>query len=267
MTKRVAILGAGPSALAVAHAAYLAGNWVHIFARGEKSRLFGCQYLHAPMPEIEVDSTTVRYELWGTAEGYRKKIYGDAWEGKVSPEDLMGQHTAWDIRGAYNQLWDLYVANRGRAAFTEAEINAETLGESASLRGEAYFSNVISTIPAPALCAKKGQHTFFSSEIWAVGDAPEHGQLSPVTAPQNTILCSGEESPSWYRVSNVFGMTTAEWPIHTKPPIPYMSKVTKPLYTDCDCFPNVVRMGRYGAWTKGELVHQVFEKATELFNG
>lgn len=262
MNKKVAILGAGPAGLAAAHAAYLAGAWVHIFSRGEKSRLYGCQYLHAPLPEISVEKRTVSYELWGTADEYREKVYGDAWDGKVSPSDLEGAHTAWDLRAAYDQLWDLYVGERGRAAFTAKEINPRTMFSS-DIMGT-FFTHYISTIPAPALCAAKPGHTFYGQEIWAVGDAADQGQIAPVTVPADTIICAGGENPSWYRCSNVFGAATVEWPGQTKPPIPYAARVTKPLYTDCDCFPDVIRMGRYGAWKKDQLTHHVFEQVTEL---
>jgi hypothetical protein len=262
VNKKVAILGAGPAGLAAAHAAYLAGAWVHIFSRGEKSRLYGCQYLHAPLPEIEVEQRTVNYELWGTADGYREKVYGDAWNGQVSPGDLEGEHKAWDLRATYDTLWELYVEKRGRAAFTVKDINPRSL-LSADIMGT-FFTNYISTIPAPALCAAMPGHTFYGQEIWAVGDAADRGQVAPVTVPPDTIICSGNESPSWYRCSNVFGASTVEWPGKTKPPIPYAARVTKPLYTDCNCFPDVIRMGRYGAWKKDQLTHHVFEQVTEL---
>lgn len=267
MAKRVAILGAGPAGLAAAHAAYLAGNWVHIFSRGEKSRLYGCQYLHAPLPEIYVEQRTVSYELWGTAEGYREKVYGAAWDGKVSPTDLEGAHEAWDLRTAYEALWNLYVENRGRAAFVKCDVSPLALMDDPHLiGGDGFFDNVISTIPLPNICSRPMSHTFHGQEIWAVGDAADRGQVAPVTVPADTIICNGRgvDGASWYRCSNVFGAATVEWPGRVKPPIPYAAKVTKPLYTDCDCFPGIIRMGRYGAWKKDQLTHHVFEKVMEL---
>lgn len=268
MAKRVAILGAGPAGLAAAHAAYLAGAWVHILSRGEKSRLYGCQYLHAPLPEIRVEQRDVKYELRGTAESYREKVYGDAWKGKVSPDDLEGSHTAWDLRDAYRQLWYLYVAERhGRSQFSVVDITPSWIEEFLEKHGGNY-THIISTVPARLLCADYfGNHSFFGEEIWAVGDAAELGQVSPVTTPPETIICNGEDAPSWYRVSNVFGATTVEWPGRTRPPIPYAVKVTKPLHTDCDCYgEKITRMGRYGAWKKDQLTHHVFRQTLELLS-
>lgn len=264
--KRVAIFGAGPAGLASAHAAYLSGAWVHIFSRATKSRLYGCQYLHAPLPEIYgIEQRTVKYELRGTPEEYREKVYGLAWTGKVSPNDLEGEHKAWDIRATYDGLWDLYGPQaKGRAQFAKAEIDNSFIYEFGRLMPNT-FDHIISTVPAPNLCADNfGVHSFFAEEIWAIGDAADHGQVAPVTTPPDTIICNGKPEPSWYRVSNVFGATTVEWPSRKKPPISGVVKVKKPLYTNCNCYPEIIRMGRYGAWKKDQLVHHVFEQTLEL---
>jgi hypothetical protein len=265
VNKRVAILGAGPAGLAAAHAAYLAGAWVHIFSRGDKSPLYGCQYLHAPLPEIKAEQRTVSYQLWGTAKEYREKVYGDAWRGEVSVSELAGTHEAWDIRATYDRLWELYVESRGRAAFSKSNIDARWLDEFIR-KYTGFFSHVISTIPAPSICAFMPKHTFFGQDIWAVGEAADRGQVAPVTCPPDSIICNGQEAPAWYRISNVFGATTVEWPSQRKPPIPYVARVSKPLYTDCYCFPGIIRMGRYGAWKKDQLTHHVFEQTTELLS-
>jgi hypothetical protein len=39
------------------------------------------------------------------------------------------------------------------------------------------------------------------------------------------------------------------------------------LSNECDCHPEIIRMGRYGEWTKGVLVHHVFERVESLMNG
>src|SRR4051794_14558085 len=106
---RIAVLGCGPAGLMAAHAAKVCGADVDIFSRKRKSELFGCQYLHAPIPGMtDVAPVTVRYMLNGDIEGYRRKVYGDTWDGEVSPEDLLGNHDAWDIRRTYDNLWAKY---------------------------------------------------------------------------------------------------------------------------------------------------------------
>ena len=39
----------------------------------------------------------------------------------------------------------------------------------------------------------------------------------------------------------------------------------KPIATNCDCFPNVIRAGRFGTWKKGVLTHDaMFNTLREL---
>jgi hypothetical protein len=260
----VAVFGSGPSGLAAAHAAYLGGAFVTIYSRGEKSELHGCQYLHAPIPELGVDvpQTTVSYELQGTPAEYREKVYGPEYDGAVSVDSLTGKHAAWDIRATYDRLWDLYMAKpRGRCNRVDIELKAKFVLTSETLL---KYDAVLSTIPAPALCVFPMSHAFESQQIWAIGDALDGSQLAPFGAPPDTVMCSGEESPSWYRASKVFDVATVEWPERTKPPIPGIVSVLKPLGTTCDCVPFITRLGRYGAWDKGQLTHHVFDKVDRM---
>lgn len=272
----VAVLGSGPAGLVAAHAAYLSGSFVTIFSRGVKSDLHGAQYLHAEIPElgIGIRSCEIDYQLIGTVEQYREKVYGKDSEQPVSVESLLGKHYAWDIRQTYNRLWHLYMSiPRGRCMNITVDIKPGTLHKSVSL---ARFDHVISTIPAPILCFKSGsafRHDFMSQRIWAIGDAVSqdveaHGYVeyrAPFRAAPDTVCCCGTDDYSWYRSSNIFGVASVEWPEFARPPIPGISAVDKPIGTDCDCyFENVYRTGRFGSWDKSKLVHHTFDGVMEL---
>lgn len=268
--KNVAIFGSGPSGLLAAHAAYLSGAMVTIFSKGAKSELHGCQYLHREIPElpIGVPSREVEYRLQGTPQQYREKVYGPQYDGPVSVDSLTGNHYAWDIRTTYDWLWHNYVYQpRGRCVHTPIWIKPGHVAKTeAILRG---FDFVISTIPASALCNSLASHGFAGEQIWALGQVAwgtDDGLFDAVLIDDDKVICCGEESPSWYRASRVFGVSTVEWPGRRKPPIPGVVKVTKPLGTNCNCFPFIHRMGRYGAWDKTQLTHHVFEKTMELLN-
>jgi hypothetical protein len=127
-----------------------------------------------------------------------------------------------------------------------------------------YWRRVVSSIPAKAMCDDRLRHTFNSRQVWAAGDAPERGIMAPISCAPNTVVCSGERDRGWYRISNVFGHTTAEWPIDRKPPIDTVSAVEKPISTTCNCWDFADRVGRYGAWRKGYLAHQAYEDAAKL---
>jgi len=252
---RVTILGCGPAGLAAAAAVVSSGQEAVIVSNTrEPSRQYGCQYLHAPIPGYEnAPHARVGYWLIGTAEEYRQKVYGDKWQGKVSPEDFIGEHDAWDIRWTYREMWSRLI-DGGLAWIHVDEPIAD--GRIPPCVYDLRSERIISTIPAPALCWKK-EHEFRYHAIFANGSTTE----SPRT--DNMIICDGTDQNAWYRISNVFGYKTTEWakaPIGTRGGV----MVPKPLVTDCDCHPEIHRVGRYGKWQKSYLVHEVYPEVMEL---
>lgn len=252
---KVLVLGSGPAGLVASHAAATAGASVEIVSLGRRSPLHGAQYLHEPIPGVPgIQHRTITTTLYGTVDGYRRKVYGDAWKGTVSPEQFTGKAEAWDIRATYDWLWDTY-----SGAITPCPLDGEMLPRFIPL---AEFDVVFSTIPADRLCINPS-HTFGVQNVWAAGDAPEWRLVCPVRPQPETISLNGYETEGWYRGSNVFDHCTAEWPWRKgrKPPIEGIASVKKPLSTNCDCWPNIIRLGRYGKWAKGELVHTVYSEA------
>jgi hypothetical protein len=223
--------------------------YLDIFSKKKRSPLYGAQYLHRPIPFVtDEDSITVTYTLRGSSDDYRRKVYGRMWTGTVSPEDLIGEHTAWDIRTTYKRLWDAYAP-----AVKDSTIEPASIGPLL----EAY-DLVINSIPRPQLCTR--EHHFGATVITAAGDAPELGiRLSNLgyRCPENMVVCNGEEAPQWYRMSNVFGHMTIEWP-DDDVPVKSASRVRKPTDTNCDCWPAVMHVGRYGSWSKGVLSHTAY---------
>lgn len=256
MNKKVLILGCGPAGLMAAHAASMRNADVKIISKKRKSHLFGCQYLHAPIPLVTGDnSVKVEYVLQGSHDKYRAKVY-EGLKVQTSTETLDANHEAWDIRDTYDRLWDIY------HPYIIDYVLPQGLRDDMLDVVLAEADLVFSTIPAPALCRREG-HQFSAQKIWAMGDAPERGQRVPFQCKENVVVCNGEDSPSWYRMSRVFGHTTVEWPGGKKPPIEGVVEVPKPIKTDCDCHPNITRLGRYGKWEKGVLSHSAFE---EVYN-
>jgi hypothetical protein len=260
-TKQVVnVLGCGPAGLMSAHAAVLLGYEVRIHSKKRKSEMYGAQYLHQPIPHIseDADRFEVNYELAGTQEGYREKVYGKTWNGLVSPDELLGKHDGWDIRAAYDRLWRRYSP-------LVIDVDFKSGSEIRSYIDNHDITDVwVSSIPATALCQAKEMHAFNGQEVWAVGDAPERGVFSPVRVAEQTVICNGEDSPGWYRASMIQGYATAEWSQERKPPLDNVVRITKPLSTTCTCLSEVHRVGRYGMWQKGVLSHTAF---TATWNG
>lgn len=264
MAPKVAILGCGPSGMVAAHAAIMAGCQVVIYSWKQKSNMYGAQYLHSPIPFVSSPSPVrVNYQLRGTAEEYRAKVYGKK-DVEVSPVSLREFHYAWDIRDTYDKLWYLY----HDLIEPVNEIGYHWVQDLAMREN---WHRIYSTIPAPAICAAPSWHHFNSTVIWANGDAPDRGHLAPrgwYTREPNSIICDGTNDNYWYRVSNVYDNVTMEWPSTYKPDgSVYVTQVRKPISHSCDCFAPLgdrfARLGRYGAWTKSILVHEVF---TEVNN-
>lgn len=255
--KSVAILGCGPAGLLVAHAATLSGWDLRIYSRKRKSKLYGAQYLHAEIPNLDCGMPkTVTYTLRGTPEQYRRKVYGDDWDGTVSPEDLTENHFAWDIRKAYDKLWDQY-----ESEIRELEIYWSVDGALQSHLGE-RVDLVISTIPRK-IWAKPGD-VFESQRIWALGDDDPDGGL----ASQNdfTVICDGTNICNWYRSAKIFGHSTLEWPWREDSKPMYDAVVVeKPLRHNSKAASDFIHLGRYGAWQKGILSSDAFFDAMKVF--
>jgi hypothetical protein len=268
--KTVAVLGAGPAGLLAAHAARELGYDVTVYTapgsdgQPQKSELHGCQYLHAHIPDAGVpkQGTNVHYLLEGHADDYRRKVYGEGWDGSVSPDEYGPEkaHMAWNLRVAYDVLWEdmrplmkaLYVSPQMAARVREVKKQI-----------------VLATVPAPALCLDMDNHKFSSQSIWAMGSTREDFATSrslPYYAPDFTVLCNGNKSPHWYRAATVFGQSTLEWPGGSKPPINGVAAVRKPLSTDCACHvgKHWHRLGRFGKWQKGYLAHQAYFDTLEI---
>jgi len=272
----IAVLGCGPTGLLAAHACELAGAEYRIFSKKRKSFLFGSQYLHEPIPDLiaEHEGKAVQYVNIGTAQEYRRKTHGKFWDGIAAPEDFETEHTAWDIREAYNRLWLRYgglvenydIPSRlvdGKPDFSQEHPWLVLVRD----LGIQKYDLVISTVPRNIWAVKDDE--FVYSLGWAIGDAPEHGIFVPYEIDDMTIECNGSNFVAYNRLSNVFGYKTVEWPAWMRDvEITAMtgmepSKLVKPLrYKASDL--NVpwdatwLHVGRYGQWQKGVLTTDAF---------
>jgi hypothetical protein len=266
--KSVAILGCGPAGMMVAHAAVLSGWDFRIYSRKVKSPLYGAQYLHQHIPGLTLNPAgeVVRYRLNGTPEQYRRKVYGDSWDGTTSPEDFMETHYAWDLRLAYDNMWADY-----QAQIVDLTIYPTTINMANNVITKRH-DLVISTIPRK-IWARPGD-VFESTKVWALGDT-ELPRVEHAYRPEPfSIQCDGRPHIPWYRVSNIFGHCTMEWPLrhlgrasHTSPPVHGASLVEKPLRHNSTAASDFVHLGRYGAWQKGILTSDVFFQAMKVFAG
>jgi hypothetical protein len=108
----------------------------------------------------------------------------------------------------------------------------------------------------------KPEHIFQAEKVWVT----EYYRGDP--GVDNVVICSGDPEDPWYRTSKIHGWTNTEYPADRKPPFSSdkVHEVVKPIKTNCDCLPEVRRVGRYGTWTKGVLSHTAFYSTAETLS-
>ena len=255
--RSVAILGCGPAGLMVAHAANIMDWDFKIYSKKQKSKLYGAQYLHKPIPQLDCGAPmTVAYKMVGSPRSYRFKVYGPGWDGTVSPEDFTESHFAWDIRKAYDDLWNVY---SGQIENCDLDPDAR------QVLNWMKYDLVISTIPRK-IWAEDGD-VFESQKVWALGDT-ENKRVHLYRPEPFTVVCDGTSKVDWYRVSNIFGHCTMEWPYidcFNPPPAVGASIVEKPLRHNSKAANDFIHLGRFGKWEKGVLSTDAFYDALKVF--
>lgn len=245
---QVAIFGCGPSGLLAAHAARLAGHNPIVFsATSTPSHITGAQFLHVPIPELTGDmpDAYIEFDKVGSREGYARKVYGAVDADCSWDEYPEGEQPAWSLAEAYRRLWKRY----GGTRVVHYNITARR-----AFGFVAVYQLVISTVPAPAICSRPDEHTFPAADIWIRdGSAEVNGHGDPC------VVYNGDAKAEHYRSSLLFGHASTEY-THE---VADARKGIKPLNTNCDCHPEIVRAGRFGEWRKGRLTHHAFERAWE----
>lgn len=257
---KAVVLGCGPAGLFAAHALVQDGWSVTILSKKRRSEMYGAQYLHMAIPGLAAKEGEVRYILQGGSNSeYRQKVYGNKEGFTVSPQDIPSEPTrVWDIRAAYFDAWSRYQhLIVDRRMVTGMTVSMLFLTDPPDL--------VVSSIPRFYLC-RDFRHKFESQRVWARGDAPERGIFVDQKCPDGYVICNASADTPWYRLSNIFGYKTIEWP---RPPKSTSedgaATVKKPIRHDCDCLDDLglrlLHVGRYGRWQKGVLSHTAYYDA------
>lgn len=238
---KVAILGCGPSGLLATHAAMILGHDPVIYSIAVQSEIHGAQYLHRSIPEIssKEPDAQLTFRKRGFPQVYAAKVYGtmdiDTSWSKFEDDK---EYPAWNMQEAYDKLWDWYnhrILNRIVNAWDMPDLIDS-------------YPYVISTIPASNLC-RKPYHEFKRLTISVTGSAPD--DIKP-----NQVVYSGRTQDNWYRACEIFGHRFTEYAA----PIPGQPQGFKPVSTNCDCFRGrILKVGRYGKWARGELIHHAYE--------
>lgn len=241
---KVAVLGCGPAGLLAAHAAVERGHEVRVYSQKVKSQIHGAQYLHERIPGLTSSNGPpdgeVRFIKLGDQYGYADKVYGSPGAQCSWAEFDEGKVEAWSMRDLYARLWTLYGGLVTDTRLTPAIANTFVY----------EHDLVFNSIPAPMLC--HGQHSFPSQQVFIT-------KFAERTCPDDTIIYNGLPDVPWYRTSRLFGFGSTESTQAGDNAIAGM----KPLGNNCDCHPEIRRVGRFGRWEKGQLVHHAYREACD----
>ena len=256
---KVLVLGSGPSGMMAVHAASQCGAAVTVFDVDpqQSRRNSGVYYLHDDC-DLLLDSVEIKQTILGAkllfsnqiSEIYTHKVYGnDSSVSKVSVLDAIKNPIVkgYNAGQAISRLWDLY-GNRVK------KVKIANLGHVISLFDS--YDKIISTIPAGILYPQlkyESVSVVIKSNIAPLSDSFIFYNVNP--------------NDNWYRCSAIFGVFTQE----------YDYGVVEQSELDCQYrmvkkvvgngiesnIENLFFVGRYGAWKKSTLTHNVYYDVLE----
>ncbi|MEK6860830.1 MAG: hypothetical protein AABY07_02555 [Nanoarchaeota archaeon] len=256
---RIAILGAGPSGMMAAHAAFQCGSLVDIFDSNPDQirRNSGVYYLHDDcdllLDSVDIKQTILGIELLSLdqiSEIYTKKVYGNiAGVSKVSVLDAIKNPTVkgYNAGQAISRLWDLY-GERVR------EVKITNLDHVLSLLNS--YDKIISTIPAGILYPDykyESVNVLIKSSVAPLSDS--------------FIFYNVNLNCNWYRCSAIFGIFTQEYDygVIEQNELNCQYRMVKKVVGNGikSNIENLFLVGRYGAWRKSTLTHNVYYDVLE----
>lgn len=238
---KVCVIGAGPAGLAAAHAAIGLGADVSIVAPKRKTPQNGPVTLQRPIPGISTghpDGYVRQLVIGGSILDYRLKLYGDV-NVNINGDIMRAGYDTWRVREAYDKMWGLYSHLISDRKVEPEEVQWLTTTNDL----------VVSSAPAFNLCRHGcdtlGCTTHPDHEFRSVPIALKF-MLSYPGQPDNTIIYNAKPGVPWVRSSSIFGVHVTDYKVEDCPNPDLI--IRKPLGTDCDCHPSVLRVGRYGKW-------------------
>lgn len=255
--KKVLILGCGPAGLIAARTAQLCGAQPTIYSHKVKSPIFGAQWIHEPLPGITSEEShgTLQFITMGTAEGFAEKIFGDRSHGSSwHIAEAEPYRPIWDLRTTYDVLWEnLYnhIVHKDLDCEEVARLDADS------------WDAVFNCIPLWNICRRYRKRTIepilpieepaHRFDKYKVLIRPSH----PTETKQNVVIYNGREEDEWFRTSKIFGVDGGyEYPITAT--VADATMIRKPQSTNCDCFPHIIRVGRYGAWDMEQMTNDAY---------
>jgi len=220
----------------------------------EPSPIGGAQYLHLPMVDEDAEPDAIlEFIKIGSPEGYAEKVYGSG-DVPTSWGEYGGQQKAWRLQQNYTALFSRFSRQiEGGFRATPASVHDLLVGVG---MGERRTTLVLSSVPASHICKRPDLHSFGRANILIKKEKPDF------ISTDNVVIYSGRPEEKWYRACKLFGQCWTEYAHFDAPDGGYITGF-KPLGTDCNCFPTVHRIGRFGTWDRKVLLTDVTTQVNE----
>lgn len=248
---KVIVLGTNLEGLLAGHAATLAGRDVYFIEETDVPG--GLDFLAAPIPMTVADAVPLRVELVGDEPFFYQKLSGTGSGKKIElPFGDSNGLPVWNPLQVFEQLTEIY----GRFFHSPGDsgIDPELVGSLAS------DAQIISAVQMPAICKEVDDHTF----SWA--------GLVRMPAVQNpdghTISLSGDLDHPWAIQGATFFGSYKIYNVHDKPPVSE-DKIVRdflPLKTNCDCWPDVLKVSDAAQWNSKYPTHRAFYRTFDTLD-
>lgn len=248
---KVIVLGTNLEGLLAGHAAAMAGQDLYFIE--EEDMPGGLDFLAAAIPMTSAAAVPLHIEQKGESPFFYQKLSGSG-SGKSIPLplDKMDGRPAWNPMEVFEQLTAIY------APYFHAP-GKDGIDDTLAA-GLAKDATIISAVQMPAICQNIDEHTF----SWA-----GLVRMPAVKNPDgHQIVLSGDLDDPWAIEGATFFGSYRIYS-HTNYPPVSSDKVTRdflPLKTNCDCFPNIMKVSAAARWDSNYPTHRAFYETFEAMD-
>lgn len=253
---KVIVLGTNLEGLLAGHAASIAGHDVYFIE--ETTEPGGLDFLAAPIPLTMARAIPLHVSDEGSGEP--ADFFGKLTGGLVTKHfrlPFMGMDGCpiWDPMEVFLQLQKIY-ASYFREPSAEG-IDSELVAALAS------DAKIVSSVQLPAICKEPDDHNFSWAPLVSV-DAVSYGSDQVA----NVRLSGDPDTPAAIIGSTFFGHKR----IYSSSNFPPVSTAKRehsmlPLKTNCDCWPDIIKVGAAAAWQPDYPTHRAFYATFQALDG
>lgn len=209
---KVGILGTGIAGFVAAHAVaqFDPDATIVMYGPNRAPIQTGARFFEREIPGLDTVNRMCRVESIGDFDDYKTKI-GNPISKYFKPRPDFLAFNYWE---AYQELWKIY-----NSTVIQLEPDYELI------HGNTWddFDYLFNTAARPNFYPKEDHQMFAATRHWRIDDSDD-GPRNPYVVGYakhglNKMIFDGSPSSSWFRITQLFGLMSVEWPFNKKPPI------------------------------------------------